>query len=204
MTKQSRVIVKQREFGLDTPLRGTRPAFARNDTINKKLPRSSLGSFTIDYSTNRTTKLSPSPLRAIFAVFDGHAQFFELVADLVGTRPLFLFARFVAFCDQCVDLRFLLAGALSFLRDCRPSTFANSRNVPCAGLSCSSVAPLSRAVLMALTSSIQCGDGACGVEVIVHGVGEDLFWRILLWRRGRRLIQGRVRLRKEKQAAGRI
>jgi hypothetical protein len=27
------------------------------------------------------------PLRPIFAVFDGHAEFFQLVADLVGERP---------------------------------------------------------------------------------------------------------------------
>ena len=46
---------------------------------------------------------------AVFAVFDGDAHFFELVADLIGAFPLFLFAGFGAFDDQCIDLFILFA-----------------------------------------------------------------------------------------------
>ena len=36
-----------------------------------------------DQTNQRFNQLVPSPLGAIFTVFDGHAHLFELVADLV-------------------------------------------------------------------------------------------------------------------------
>ena len=61
-------------------------------------------------------ELRPSPLGAIFAVFDGHAEFFEFIAELVRERPLFLFARFVTFCNQRIDLCFDITGACLFFQ----------------------------------------------------------------------------------------
>ena len=47
--------------------------------------------------------LAPAPACAFFAVFDGDAQLFQTVADLVGERPEFLFADFAAYFHQQVD-----------------------------------------------------------------------------------------------------
>ena len=53
--------------------------------------------------------LTPPPRRSVFAVFDGHAHGFQLVAEFVRTRPLFLFARLRAFGDERNNLCFVLA-----------------------------------------------------------------------------------------------
>jgi hypothetical protein len=39
--------------------------------------------FTIKLFNYPTKKLTPSPLRTVFAVFDGHAHRFELVTDFI-------------------------------------------------------------------------------------------------------------------------
>ena len=65
---------------------------------------SSFSARTASCPTPEEKMLRIPPGCAVLAVFDGDAHFFELVADLIGAFPLFLFAGFGAFDDQCIDL----------------------------------------------------------------------------------------------------
>src|SRR6185436_3908850 len=131
-------------------------------------------------SFNKTTsKLTPSPLCAIFAVFDGHAEFFQFIADLIRERPLFLLAGFIALGNEGIDLCFGIAGALLFLQTQTKDISEFTQCLLCSFKLRIGGTTITRGV-DGFDEFVQRGYGKRRVEIIVHGVVEGLFGGICL------------------------
>ena len=125
----------------------------------------------IDNYQLKIVNSSPFPGRAILAVFDHNTHRFQLVADLVGALPVFIFAGLGAFGDEGFHLGFVFAGAFLLFESQAEHTSELLEGI-LRGFELVGGGAIVTGGVDGLGEFKQCSDGSGGVEVVIHGVGE--------------------------------